>query len=86
MTDVQAMLDFIHARLDSDEKEADTLPGEEPNYGHRVVNSLRKLVESRPGVDNPAAFEDVERQREWTWKCIAAIWSNHEAYREEWRP
>ena len=79
------LLAFIHARLDNDAKTADRLPGN-PNFVHRLEGALRKLVESRPAVHNPEAFAEVDRQREWTWKCIASIWADHHDYREAWRP
>lgn len=78
---MSALTDFIHERLDEDQQALAGLPS-----GQSIIDPLRMLVESRPAVKNPAAFEDVEAQREHTWKCVALIWEAHPDWREEWRP
>lgn len=73
------LIDFIHARLDDEQRALAGLPS-----GRSIIDPLRMLVESRPAVQNPAAFPDVEAQRQHTWKCLALIWRDHPGYRKEW--
>ena len=79
--DRQALLDFVHARLDDDLDHLSFSPS-----ANGLIDPLRKLVESRPAVRHPDAFDDVERQREWSWKCLSLIWKGHPDWREEWNP